>query len=106
MVVATNFGKELKEIFESEKYEEEFIYNADETGLFWRSLPRKPLASGIEKSSSGAKLSEERRTILVCANATGNHRLSLFVLRKSNQPRDLKNVKTLPVIYTSQEKIG
>ncbi|GBM86122.1 hypothetical protein AVEN_113225-1 [Araneus ventricosus] len=59
MVVSTNFGKDLKEIIELEKYKEKFIYNADETGLFWRSLPRKPLTSGIEKSASGTKLMDQ-----------------------------------------------
>ncbi|GBN34616.1 Tigger transposable element-derived protein 2 [Araneus ventricosus] len=100
MVVTTNFGKELKEMIESEKYKEEFIYNADETGLFWRSLPRKTLASGIDKSASGTTLSKERITLLMCANATGNHRLPLFVIGKPKKPRAFKNVKTMPVIYT------
>lgn len=36
MVVAIKFGKEFEVIIESEKYE--FIYNTDESRLFWRSL--------------------------------------------------------------------
>lgn len=101
---ATKFVKEFIEFVESEKYEEEFIYNADETGLFWRSLPRKSLASGFEKSASATKLNKERITILNCANATGNHRIPLFVIGQSKKPRSFKNWKNLPVIYTSQRK--
>lgn len=36
MLVAIIFGKEFEGIIESQKYE--FIYNTDESGLFWRSL--------------------------------------------------------------------
>ncbi|XP_054709506.1 jerky protein homolog-like [Uloborus diversus] len=101
---ATKFVKEFIEFVKSEKYEEEFIYNADETGLFWRSLPRKTLASGFEKSASGTKLNKERIIVLNCANATGNHRIPLFVIGHSKKPRCFNNWKNLPVIYTSQRK--
>ena len=89
--VATNFIKEFTEFIEAEKYEEEFIYNADETGLFWRSLPRKTLASGFEKNAPVNKLNKARITILTYANATGNHRMPLFVIGKSKKPQCFKN---------------
>ena len=47
--VSTKFIKEFTEFIEAKKYEEEFVYNADETGLFWRALLRKTLACGFEK---------------------------------------------------------
>jgi hypothetical protein len=46
------------------------IYNADETGLFWKALPVHALASKNE-CVSGGKLSKERVTCLVCASMAG-----------------------------------
>lgn len=47
------------------------IYNAVESGLHWKVLPDKTLASGSESSASGSKVSKERITFMPCANANG-----------------------------------
>jgi hypothetical protein len=46
------------------------VYNADETGLFWKALPDRTLAFKNERVSS-SKLSKERVMCLVCANMAG-----------------------------------
>ncbi len=51
------------------------VYNADESGLFWRLLPNKTFVSYTEKSVPGRKVSKECVTILPCANAAGTHTL-------------------------------
>ncbi|XP_046662996.1 jerky protein homolog-like [Homalodisca vitripennis] len=53
-----------------EGYSLDLVYNADETGLNWKALPRKSLASKREKAAPGFKVSKERVTIMVAANAT------------------------------------
>lgn len=78
------------------------IYNADETGLFYRSLPERTLAGAGEKSAKGFKRNKERLTVLTCANASGTHKLKLLVIGKYKNPRALKNVRHLPVWYDSQ----
>lgn len=83
-------------------YSRDDVYNADETGVNWRALPRKSLASRREQSAPGFKVSKERITAMVCANASGEHKIKLLVIGKSKNPRSFKNVHTLPVSYTSQ----
>jgi len=101
---ANTFIDTLKAFVEKEGFDEEFIYNADETGLNWKKLPNKSLASRRENTAPGYKTSKERVTIMVCANATGRHRLPLFVIGKSKTPRCFKNIRSLPVEYDHQKK--
>ena len=66
------------------------IYNADDTGLFWRLLPYNLLILPTEKLTSGKKL-KERITLLVCCNQTGSEKKKLFLIGESNYPRWFKN---------------
>ena len=85
------------------KYRPCNIYNADETGLYWRLLPDRTLAEKGDTCSSGKK-SKERVTVLVAGNMDGSDKLPLLVIGKSDKPRCFKNVRHLPVNYTSQKK--
>lgn len=42
-------------------------------------------------------------TVLLCANVSGSHRLTPFVIRKSKKPRAFKHVTDLPVYYDTQQ---
>lgn len=79
------------------------VYNADETGLFWRHIPESTLAGSKENNPPGHKKNKERITVLTCANAMGTHRLPLLVIGKSKSPRALKGVQ-LQVEYNSSGK--
>ena len=79
------------------------IYNADETGVFYRLLPDKTLEFKKVDCHDGKK-SKERLTALVCANVTGNDKLPRLIIGKSANPRCFKNKKTLPTPYTSNKK--
>lgn len=87
-------------------YSPQQIYNADESGLFFKQLPKKSYVSKNEKSAPGYKMSKERLSILACSNVTGNHKLPLMVIGKSAKPRVLKNMdmNNLKVHYRSQKK--
>ena len=52
------------------RYNPRDVFNADETGLFWRLLPDKTLAFKHEKCHGGKK-SKERRTAMVCTKWMG-----------------------------------
>lgn len=80
------------------------IFNADETGLFFRALPNKTLTLKHEKCIGG-KLSKERLTILHCVNLAGEKE-KLLVIGKTNKPRAFKhiNVSDLPVFWRSNKK--
>ena len=96
--------KILNKLFvEKEGYSQDSVYNADESGLNWKALSRKSLASCQEHAARSFKVSKERVTIMTCANAAGTHKLPLLLIGKSKKPRCFKNIKSLPVTYTAQK---
>lgn len=99
------FQKRIEDIILTEKLTPDQLYNCDETGLNFKMLPSKSLASKDENSAPGHKKRKERLTILACANASGNHKMKLTVIGKSAKPRSLKNItkEALPVHYTNQK---
>jgi hypothetical protein len=85
-----------------EKYSPDDVFNADETGLYWRLLPDKTHAVVGEKCTGG-KLSNERVTALVCANMSGTEKRPLFVIGKFKKPRCFRGVHQLPVEYDANK---
>ncbi|XP_023228548.1 tigger transposable element-derived protein 4-like [Centruroides sculpturatus] len=85
------------------EYADEDIYNADETGIFYKLLPDKTFKFKNEKCVGG-KLAKDRITAFVCANMTGTDKRKLLVIGKSKNPRCFKNIKTLPVNYKANKK--
>lgn len=79
------------------------IYNADESGLYWKTIPDKTLASELERTAPGSKISKERITFMPCANASGTHKLPLLVIGKAQKPRAFASVRKLPVQYMGQK---
>ena len=71
------------------EYEEENIYNMDESGLFWRMMPSRGLSS---QSRPGLKKDKSRISLAFTTNATGTDRLPLWFIRKSKTPRALRYV--------------
>jgi hypothetical protein len=57
------------------------IFNAGETGLFFRLTPERTLTFLGEKCVGG-KLSKDHVTVLVCANAYGTKKRKLFLIGK------------------------
>ena len=78
-------------------YKDEEIWNADETGLFYRAIPDHTLTLKTDKRRGG-KVSKERITVLFCASMTGEKK-RLFLIGKSKSPRCFKGVQKLPVDY-------
>ena len=72
-------------------YELKDIWNADETGLFWRALPDKSLS--VKKGRcKGGKYAKQRITVLLTVNALGEKEPPVITGR-SLTPRCFKNVK-------------
>lgn len=85
------------------KFSEEDIYNADETGLFYKLTPDRTLKFR-EEQCKGGKLSKDRITVLLCTNMSGKDKRKLLVIGKSKNPRCFKNVVSLPVNYKANSK--
>ena len=98
------FVDKLHDLMKEKNLQKEQIYNADETGLFWRVLPDKTLAGSHEKDAPGVKKSKDRVTLLCCANATGTHKLKPVLKGKYKKLRCFKRVDTnaFPANYTAQ----
>lgn len=80
------------------QYELDDVYNADETGLYWKLEPNKSLATG---PITGTKKPKDRVTIMLTCNATGTHKLSPVFIHKYKMPHCLRNIDktSLPVKY-------
>jgi hypothetical protein len=87
------FQMRFKLIMEEEGYTPCQIYNADETGLNFKMLPTKTLASKTESAAPGYKRSKKRVTILACSNSSGNQKLPLMCIGKSAKPRAFKHIQ-------------
>lgn len=92
------FTIELSETIKKFDLTEHQIYNADETGLYWKLLPDKTYVALSEKTAPGLKIAKQRITFLGCVNASGSHKLTPLLIGKAKSPRAFKNFDN-PVIY-------
>lgn len=68
------FLEKLQQVMHDLNLKPQKLYNADETGLFWKMLPEKTLAHSKENTAPGRKSSKERITISPCSNSDGSHK--------------------------------
>ncbi|KAL8610539.1 hypothetical protein ACOMHN_060459 [Nucella lapillus] len=89
--------EEMEDILSS--YSPNCIYNADETGIYFRALPDSTYVFAEQKRNiRGFKTAKERITALVCCNLAGDKE-KLLVIGKSEKPRCFKNVTSFPTLY-------
>ena len=69
------------------RYKTDDVYNADETGLFYKCLPNNTYTLKGENASRNRKESKDRLTILVAANKSRDDQLDLLVIGKSANTR-------------------
>jgi hypothetical protein len=100
--VIAEYREQFKEKLAKLNLVREQVYNCDEIGLNWKALPQKTLASLSETSAPGFKVQKARITLMVCVNATGNHRLPQLVTVKSCAFKNL-NLNALPATYYAQK---
>lgn len=84
-------------------FNENDIFNADETGLFYKCLPEKTITFKANKCHGG-KQSKERVTCLLAANMSGTEKLKIHLIGKSENPRCFRGIKWLPVDYANNNK--
>lgn len=74
------------------------IYNADESALYYRLLPDRTYVAACEKTAPGRKIRKERITFMLCSNADGSHKTTPMVIGKAKKPRCFTNFEN-PVVY-------
>jgi DDE superfamily endonuclease len=69
-------------------YEVVIVYNMDETGLFFRNVPRYTLLLQDKEiiTTKGLKMSKDRITLIVCAKATGTQKVPCTLFGKARKP--------------------
>ncbi|KAL1767299.1 jerky protein-like [Sigmodon hispidus] len=77
----------------------EQVYSADETGLVWQCLPDPTPDDGTVPRFRQGK---DRLTVLMCANATGSHRIKPLAIGKGGGPRAFRGIQHLPIAYKAQ----
>jgi len=95
---------QLPELIEKIKsYDQNDVFNFDETALFYRLEPDKTLAT---KRIEGRKKCKERITVGLCVNSTGTEKMVPLVIGKYANPRCFKNInlKNVGVFYRSNKK--
>ena len=97
----SSFTTHLQSLIEYYKLSPEQIYNADETDLFWKLMP-KP-SSDKDELEASIQAYRERMTLLACSNATGNHKLPLVCIGRKSRGITSNDICDLPLIYYSQE---
>lgn len=80
----------------------EQIYNADETDLFWKLMP-KPSSTDKDELEASIRIYRERITLLGCTNATGNHKLPLVCVGRKARGITSDDISDLSLVYYSQE---
>ncbi|GFT91764.1 tigger transposable element-derived protein 1 [Trichonephila clavipes] len=105
------FPEELAKFIEDGDYSADQVFNADETGHYWKKLPNRTYIAKDEKTASGHKASKDRVTLLLCSNASGDRMFKLLLINKSLRvnvpsPRALKgkDLKQLPVHWMAIPK--
>ncbi|GFX73545.1 tigger transposable element-derived protein 1 [Trichonephila clavipes] len=100
------FPEELAKIMEDGDYSADQVFNADETGLYWKKMANRTYIAKNEKTASGLKASKNRFTLLLCSNVSGDRMLKPLLINKSLRPRALKgkDLKQLPVHWMANSK--
>ncbi|XP_071055115.1 tigger transposable element-derived protein 1-like [Onthophagus taurus] len=103
---AAKFPDEIRKLIEEKGYCPEQIFNADETGLYWKQMPTRTYISKNEKTAAGFKSAKDRVTLLLCANSSGDFITKPMLVYRAANPRALKNKDkdALPVYWRANAK--
>ena len=82
------------------KFEPRNVYNANETGIYYRALPDGTLTHAQE-NLSGQKKAKDRIMALVAVNMDGSDKRPLLVIGKSKQLRCFGGIYRLPTPYVN-----
>ncbi|XP_067947243.1 tigger transposable element-derived protein 1-like [Watersipora subatra] len=82
-------------IITQQGYTPQQVFNCDETGLFWKKMPRRTFITAEEKSVPGHKPMKDRLTLALCANASGDCKVKPLLVYHSENPRAFKRQRIL-----------
>ncbi|XP_053336861.1 diphthine methyltransferase isoform X1 [Clarias gariepinus] len=77
------FVQEFKDFTESEKFMPQQVFNCEETGLFWKRMPKRTYIAEEEMKLLGHKPMNDKLTLLLCANASGDLKIKPLLVYPS-----------------------
>ena len=86
------------------QYDPEDVYNADETGLFYKQIPVRSYVGRGEKRPKGTKKDKSRVTLLLCVSMVGELRPPLFISRRAIKPQLHVSRPGAKFCYTHQKR--
>nr|XP_020670660.1 tigger transposable element-derived protein 1-like [Pogona vitticeps]XP_020670661.1 tigger transposable element-derived protein 1-like [Pogona vitticeps]XP_020670663.1 tigger transposable element-derived protein 1-like [Pogona vitticeps] len=105
---AEAFKLDFVNFLKEEEYLPQQVLNCDETGLFWKKMPRRTYITQEEQKMPGHKPMKDRLTLLLCANATGDLKIKPLLVHHSQTPRPFHrenvNKATLPVMWRANAR--
>nr|XP_033328818.1 tigger transposable element-derived protein 1-like [Megalopta genalis] len=98
--------EKIQNIIEEQRYTADKVFNADETGLWWKKMPSRTFISKKENTAPGFKVSKDRLMLLLCSNASGVFMTKPLLVYRSLNSRALKGVNrnTLPVYWKANPR--
>nr|XP_053647234.1 tigger transposable element-derived protein 1-like [Cherax quadricarinatus] len=87
---AEEFVDEFKEYVKAKGFLPNQVFNCDETGLFWKKMPKRTYITQEEKALPGHKPMKDRLTLLFCGNASGDFKVKPLLVYHSENPRVFK----------------
>ena len=82
------------------------VYNADETGVFWKAAPKRTMAHRYDRDVRGRKMCKNHFSTMVGTSGDGSHHLKAMVVGHFKKPCCYKNkMNRLPVIYRSRQNV-
>lgn len=105
-LAAEKFPQTLLKIIEEGGYTPDQVWNADETGLFWKRMPNRTYVAKSQKAVGGFKVAKDRVTLLFCSNASGDRMLKPLLVNRALKPRSMKgqDFNKLPVHWMANKK--
>ena len=82
-VAAQQYPQKFSEIIAEKFYSPDQVFNADESGLFWKKIPERTCLAKHNKSASGHKVAKVRITILFYCNASGDCIMKPLAINKA-----------------------
>eukprot|EP00106_Octopus_bimaculoides_P007655 XP_014775097.1 PREDICTED: tigger transposable element-derived protein 1-like [Octopus bimaculoides] len=96
MKATEDYLKTFAGIIAAKGYIPQQVFNCDETGHFWKKIPRRTYITTEEKRMLDYKSTKDRLTLTLCTNVSGDYKIKLLLiyhLEKSRAYKSHKNQK-------------